>query len=68
MRDERTELIRQLKEFRSRMTRQEIKTIRGQILCGDLDGAVSGIERIAKRGIRAGPKEGARAKIKRKEG
>lgn len=57
MRDERSELLRQLKAFRDRMTRQEIKTIRGQILCGDLEGAVSGIERIAKRGIRAGPKE-----------
>lgn len=58
MRDERSKLLRQLKEFRGTMTRQELKTIRGQILCGDLEGAVAGIERIAKRGIRAGPKEG----------
>lgn len=36
--------LRQLKE--QGLTRQQIKTLRGQALAGDIDGAIKGLERI----------------------
>ena len=31
------------------LTRQQIKTLRGQALAGDIDGAIKGLERILER-------------------
>ena len=39
--------LRRLKE--QGLTRQQIKTLRGQALVGDIDGAVKGLENILKR-------------------
>ena len=36
--------LRQLKE--QGLTRQQIKTLRGQALAGDIDGAIKGLERL----------------------
>lgn len=36
--------LRQLRE--QGLTRQQIKTLRGQALAGDIDGAIKGLERI----------------------
>lgn len=36
--------LRRLKE--QGLTRQQIKTLRGQALSGDIDGAIKGLERI----------------------
>ena len=36
--------LRQLKD--QGLTRQQIKTLRGQALSGDIDGAIKGLERI----------------------
>lgn len=36
--------LRQLKD--QGLTRQQIKTLRGQALAGDIDGAIKGLERI----------------------
>ena len=38
-----------LKANRDALTRRQITTIRGQILHGDVDGAVRGIERIVEK-------------------
>jgi len=37
-----------LKEFRGVLNKQQIKTLRGQALSGDLSGALKGLERIVK--------------------
>jgi len=42
-----TAFIKSLKD--SNLTRQQIKTLRGQALSGDVDGAKRGLEKILKR-------------------
>jgi hypothetical protein len=42
-----TTFIKSLKD--SNLTRQQIKTLRGQALSGDVDGAIKGLEKILKR-------------------
>lgn len=42
-----TAFIKSLKD--SNLTRQQIKTLRGQALSGDVDGAIKGLEKILKR-------------------
>ena len=39
--------LRQLKDYG--LTRQQIKTLRGQALAGDIDGAIKGLERLLER-------------------
>lgn len=38
--------LRKLKEFRHCLTRQQLKTLRGQVLAGDAVGAMKGLCRI----------------------
>ena len=38
-----------LKNYRHRLTSQEYKTLRGQALAGDVDGAVRGLKKILRR-------------------
>lgn len=38
--------LERLRSVRHRLTRQQLKTLRGQILAGDADGAMKGITRI----------------------
>lgn len=45
-----TELIRALKLLSRYLTRQQRRTIRGQILSGDVSGAMKGIKTILERG------------------
>ena len=40
--------IKLLKEFNGVLTKQQIKTLRGQVLAGDISGAFKGLERIIK--------------------
>lgn len=42
-------VMRALKANTGRLTRQQIKTLRGQALKGDIDGASKGLERILRR-------------------
>lgn len=44
----------QIKACKSRLTAQQYKTLRGQILAGDADGALKGLKSILKRGERNG--------------
>lgn len=39
-----------LKACRDRLTTQQYKTLKGQILAGDPDGAMKGLRRLLKRG------------------
>lgn len=39
----------QLKGCRDRLTRQQYKTLRGQVLAGDPDGAMKGLRRLLMR-------------------
>lgn len=47
--DERQKALRQLGRCRGELTRQQIKTLRGQILAGDSAGAISGLQTILNR-------------------
>ncbi len=38
--------LKLLKKYNSKLTRQQFKTLRGQALAGDIDGAVKGLETI----------------------
>lgn len=37
--------VRDLRQYRNRLTIQQLRTIRGQALSGDIDGARKGLER-----------------------
>ena len=41
----------QLKAVRGRITKQQYKTLKGQILAGDRDGAMKGLVTILMRGV-----------------
>lgn len=41
--------LRFLKKYRPYLTKQQIDTIRGQILSGNKDGAIKGLKKILKR-------------------
>ena len=41
--------MRAIKANAGSLTRQQIKTLRGQALAGDIDGAIKGLESILKR-------------------
>lgn len=36
-----------LKQYKHRLTPQQYKTIRGQILAGDIDGALRGLQKLS---------------------
>lgn len=38
-----------LKSYRTRLTAQQYKTLRGQVLAGDADGAMRGLKKILNR-------------------
>ena len=40
------EAMKQLKAHREQLTRQQVRTIKGQILAGDIAGAMKGLDRI----------------------
>lgn len=40
------EALRAIKANAGNLTRQQMKTLRGQALSGDIDGAIKGLERI----------------------
>lgn len=40
--------IRNLRQYYGRLTDQQIKTLRGQALSGDLEGAWSGLKRLSR--------------------
>ena len=40
------EAMRQLKAHREQLTRQQVRTLKGQILAGDIAGAMKGLDRI----------------------
>ena len=44
----------QIKACKARLTAQQYKTLRGQILAGDADGALKGLKNILKRGEQNG--------------
>lgn len=41
-----TKALKQLKSYNGRLTYQQFKTLRGQILTGDIDGAMKGLQTI----------------------
>ena len=43
------EFVRQLKEYRGKMPKQQLKTIRGQALSGDFEGAKIGLKKVLER-------------------
>lgn len=46
MRDIDTGALHRLKDVRYRLTRQQLKTLRGQVLAGDSAGAMKGLQKI----------------------
>lgn len=40
--------LSRLGEYRSKLSRQQLKTLRGQILSGNIDGAMRGLDKILK--------------------
>lgn len=43
------DFIRRLRQYRGRLSREQLKTLRGLALKGDIDGAVKGLGKILKR-------------------
>ena len=43
------EFIRNLREYRGKIPKQQLKTIRGQALSGDLEGAKLGLKKVLER-------------------
>lgn len=43
------EALIELKSIREKLTRQQVRTIRGQIIAGDIEAAMRGIEKIERR-------------------
>ena len=41
--------LQAIKANAGRLPRQQVKTLRGQALAGDIDGAIKGLEKILKR-------------------
>lgn len=41
--------IKRLKAHRARLTRQQYSTLKGQVLAGDSDGAMRGLDKILRR-------------------
>ena len=50
MKKETNKFIRDLREYRGKISKQTIKTLRGQALSGDLQAARKGLEKLANRG------------------
>jgi len=46
--------VKSLKKYNSQLTNQQIKTLRGQALCGDLEDAEKGLEKLLKRKVHDG--------------
>ena len=44
--------LKLLKGHRSELTAQQYRTIRGQAISGDIDGAARGLHRVLKRGVK----------------
>lgn len=42
--------IRRLKKYRGVLTKQQYKTLKGQIIAGDKKGAMKGLNKLLKRG------------------
>lgn len=47
-----TKYIKRLKQYRHLLTKNQISTIRGQILAGDVDGAMRGLNKIIEKGAK----------------
>lgn len=47
------ETIKLLEKYKSKMTRQQYKTLRGQCLAGDTEGAIKGLHKILRRAERS---------------
>ena len=45
----RSQALKLLKTHQSKLSRQQYKTIKGQILCGDVTGALKGLRKILAR-------------------
>lgn len=43
------EYLKLLKKYRKRLTRQQLLTLRGQILSGDIDGFKKGLKKLVKK-------------------
>ena len=41
--------LRTIEHYKNMLTRQQFKTLRGQVLAGDSEGAMRGLERIFRR-------------------
>lgn len=50
-----TEFLRHLKAYRHRIPKQTLKTLRGQALAGDVDGAIRGLAHILKKESKIAP-------------
>lgn len=48
--------LRAIKEHRAYLTRQEIRTLRGQVLAGDIEAAMKGLEKIKRRAMYEAPR------------
>ena len=46
-----SDAINLLKNQKKQLTPQQFRTIKGQILSGNIDGAMKGLQRITKKGI-----------------
>ena len=43
------EVMKMLKAHRNELTRQQLRTLKGQALAGDTDGAIKGLKKILQR-------------------
>lgn len=51
-----------IRKYREQLTTQQIRTLKGQVLSGDTEGAMRGLNKLVKRALLFGDSDGANSK------
>lgn len=51
--------LNEIRKYRELLTTQQIRTLKGQVLSGDTDGAMRGLDKLIKRALLFGDCDGA---------
>lgn len=54
--------LNEIRKYRELLTTQQIRTLKGQVLSGDTDGAMRGLDKLIKRALLFGDCDGANTK------
>lgn len=54
--------LNEIRKYRELLTTQQIRTLKGQVLSGDTEGAMRGLNKLVKRALLFGDSDGANSK------